>query len=440
MGEVYRATDTVLSRTVAVKVLADRHAHDEDVRTRFDREARAAARLTGEPNVITVYDVGEYRGRPFIVMEYIEGGSVYDRLREGPVEQPQALRWLSQAAHAVDAAHAHGVVHRDVKPANLLLDRDGNVHVSDFGIASAAGQDTLTLPGTVLGTVGYLAPEQARGEPATAASDRYALGVVAYELLVGRRPFAADTPAAELFAHLNADIPSAREDASELPVDVDDVLGWALAEQPSDRPQTCVQLVDRLNRAFDGDASPTLVEAGASTVRIPRKSRRLRLSARHLAVAGALGAIGLVTAALLSAAGGGDSPARTVTRVKTVVSTSASQVPASHAVTGATLNDEGFARMQAGDYAGALPLLERAVAALGGTGTLAEAYASYNLAATRFTLGRCAGVLDLLDRSEEIQGHRVEIDRLRAAAESACTSEPASGRGNAKGRKKHGTD
>jgi eukaryotic-like serine/threonine-protein kinase len=194
MGEVYRATDTVLSRTVAVKLLSDRYARQEDAHARFRREALAAARLSSAPNVVTVFDVAEHHGRPLIVMEYLEGGSVHERLRDGRVPREQALTWLEQVAGALDRAHTSGVVHRDVKPANLLLDRDDNVHVSDFGIASTTGADTLTAPGTVLGTAGYLAPEQARGEPATAASDRYALGVVAFELLTGRRPFAGDTP------------------------------------------------------------------------------------------------------------------------------------------------------------------------------------------------------------------------------------------------------
>ena len=188
MGEVYRATDSVLERKVAVKLLSERHARDEDAHARFRREALSAARLSGAPHVITVFDVGEHGTQPYIVMEYLEGGSVFDRLREGRVPPTLALEWLDQAGQALDRAHAEGIVHRDVKPANLLLDRDGTIVVSDFGIASTSGFDTLTLPGTVLGTAGYLSPEQARGESATAASDRYGLG--------GGRVRALDRPAA----------------------------------------------------------------------------------------------------------------------------------------------------------------------------------------------------------------------------------------------------
>src|SRR5438067_3469409 len=195
MGDIYRATDTTLGRAVAVKILAERYSQDESIRRRFMREALAAARLSGESNTVTIYDVGEWNERPFIVMEYLGGGSIDDRLRaQGRVEPGQALAWLEDAAAALDAAHRHGVVHRDVKPANLLLDRAGVVHVGDFGVASAAGMASLTITGTVVGTAGYLSPEQAQGERATPASDIYALAVVAYELLSGRRPFGSDSP------------------------------------------------------------------------------------------------------------------------------------------------------------------------------------------------------------------------------------------------------
>ncbi len=437
MGDVYRATDGLLSRTVAVKVLAERHARNADVRARFTREARAAARLSAHPNVVTVFDVGEHDGQPFIVMEYLDGGSVHDRLRSGAASPDRAIEWLSQAAAGLDAAHAQGIVHRDVKPANLLLDDDDRVHVTDFGIASAAGLDTLTLPGTVLGTAGYLSPEQARGEAATAASDRYALGVVAYELLTGRRPYAAETPVTEAFAHLNAPIPSAAEVAPALPAGVDAVFERALAKEPDDRPASAGELVEDLRDAFH-DAEPAtavLPRPQASTV--PRPTRRRRWLVPLAVVVLGLG--GLTAAALVS---NDDEPSiRTVTRVTTTVSDLTSTLTVTETGTvpdepsGAELNDAGFARMQAGDYAGALPLLEQAVAELAGTGSLAEAYASYNLAFTRFALGSCDDVLDLLDRSEEVQGERSEIDRLRREAERRCGDGP--GKGNGKGKREH---
>jgi hypothetical protein len=440
MGEVYRATDSVLERTVAVKLLSQRHAGEPEVRARFTREALTAARLSGAANVITIFDVGEHQKRPFIVMEYLHGGSVHDRLRNGRVSPEQALTWLSQAARALDRAHANGVVHRDVKPANLLLDQDGNVQVSDFGIASTTGLDTLTLPGTVLGTAGYLSPEQARGESATAASDRYSLGVVAFELLTGRRPFEADTAATEAFAHANAPVPSAETLSPELPAGVDAVFSRALAKDPSERPRSCVELVDGLRRAFEAPAVPVppapVPEVDqAPTRRIVHRTGRRRRAALLLGAA-ALVLAGLATAAVLAAFtdegprrqattpnADGTTTQQTMqqtTEQTTTQQTTEQTLDTSPTVDGAALNDSGYELMRAENYTAALPLLEQAFSALRGSGSLAEAYAAYNLAFTRFTLGSCDAVLELLDRSESIQGERRPIDRLRKQAEKKC--------------------
>src|SRR5438046_6631508 len=234
MGEIYSALDESLGRQVAINVLAERFAEDDAVRRRVMREALAAARLSGEPNTVTIFDVGEWNERPFIVMEHLSGGTLDGRIaREGPQPADRALDWLEQAAEALDHAHGRGVVHRDVKPGNLLLDRDGNVHVADFGIASAAGMDSLTATGTILGTAGYLSPEQAQGERATPASDRYALAVVAFELLTGSRPFEADSPTAEAAAHVNAPVPSISARA-DLPREIDRCFERALAKDPAE--------------------------------------------------------------------------------------------------------------------------------------------------------------------------------------------------------------
>jgi Protein kinase domain len=464
MGEVYRATDSVLQRKVAVKLLSERYAQDEEVRARFLREALSAARLSGTPHVITVFDVGEHRKRPYIVMEYLEGGSVFDRLREGRVRPPQALEWLRQTGRALDRAHEQGVVHRDVKPANLLLDRDGGVTVSDFGIASTTGLDTLTLPGTILGTAGYLSPEQARGEPATPASDRYALGVVAFELLTGRRPFEGDTAATEAFAHVTAPIPSAERIHPGLPDGVDDVLARALAKDPGDRPESCSALVSALEEAFQQAPATTRVAAPAPapvpapeqpTRRLLPPARRLhrsrdrRLKAPVLAVI-ALVAI-LVGAALVGILAGSEAPRRsaappeTTTTETTTPTTETTQPPTETETTVAnnpvTLNDRGFAFMQEGEYGRARPLLERSVAALAGTGTITEAYASYNLAFTRFAIGSCDGVLPLLDRSEAVQGERRQIDALRRDWEERCSDvDEGDEKGKGKGRGKDDDD
>ncbi|HJS70536.1 MAG TPA: serine/threonine-protein kinase, partial [Gaiellaceae bacterium] len=229
MGEIYVAHDHKLDRIVAVKLLAERLSADPDLRVRFRREALTAARLSGEPHVVTIFDVGEHEGRPFTVMEHLPGGTLAERAGSGLVDPEQAIGWLAQAAEALDAAHGHGIVHRDVKPANLLFDSSDRLQVVDFGIARVIDETAgMTAPGTVLGTAGYLAPEQAQGHETTAASDRYALAVVAYELLTGRRPFERESPTAEAAAHIHEIVPPASEQA-DLPEAVDAVFARALA-------------------------------------------------------------------------------------------------------------------------------------------------------------------------------------------------------------------
>ena len=423
MGEIYRAEDAHLARTVAVKLLSERFADNEAIRARFTREGLAVARLSNAPSIVTIFDVGEHEGRPYIVMEYLAGGSLADRLtREGAQPLGRALGWLGQAAAALDAAHASGIVHRDVKPANLLLDNEDRVKVADFGVASAAHLASFTEAGTVVGTAGYLAPEQARGETATPASDRYALAVVAFELLTGARPFERESPTAEAMAHVSDPIPPASDHNPELPPEVDDVLARGLAKEPEHRFGSCADFVHALRDALDRAAGTTFV-AAAPPVPPPGRSR-LPLA---LAGLGALLLAGIVAAALLASGDGAPTAAPTTvtlegTTVVQTVTTAAepTTAPEPTAESPSQLNDRGFELMKARDYEGALPLLEQAVAGLAGSGEIAEAYASYNLAFTRLALGSCDGVVELLDRSAEIQGERKEIKRLKKEAEKSC--------------------
>ena len=190
MASVWEAHDEALNRAVAVKVLAGHLSEDDNARRRFQREARTAAGLSSHAHVATIYDVGEYEGKSYIVMELLPGGSVADRVKSGrEIDDDTALRWLRETGSALDAAHEAGIVHRDVKPANMLLDDRGRLALGDFGIARLGLEDQITQTGQVLGTAAYISPEQAMGEPATPASDRYALAVVAFELLTGRKPF-----------------------------------------------------------------------------------------------------------------------------------------------------------------------------------------------------------------------------------------------------------
>jgi serine/threonine-protein kinase len=195
MAVVYRATDDVLERDVAIKLLADNLACDDEFRRRFVREGRIGGGLA-HPHIIAVYDVGEDEGRPFIVMEDATGGSIHDRLqREGPLSIREATDYARQCAEALAFAHAQGVIHRDVKPHNLLLSRTGSLKVADFGIARPLGDARMTQTGSVLGTARYLAPEQASGGPGSPASDVYSLGVCIWEMLTGRPPFEHPLPA-----------------------------------------------------------------------------------------------------------------------------------------------------------------------------------------------------------------------------------------------------
>jgi serine/threonine-protein kinase len=448
MGDILRAQDTALGRVVAVKVLAERYAADESIRARFTREALASARLSAAPNTVTIFDVGEADGRPYIVMEYVSGGSLAERLASDRVQPPaRALAWLEGTGRALDAAHAHGIVHRDVKPGNLLLDEHDEIKVADFGIASATGLDSLTQAGTVLGTAGYLSPEQARGERATAASDRYALGVVAYELLSGRRPFERESPTAEAAAHANDEPPPSASVAPALPAALDAVFARALAKDPGARYDSCAELVEAVRGALREETDVTRVvvppaPATAPTRAAPGPAGLSHGTSRRLWPAAALAALLLVGGIVLAAAltGGDDAPAvkpatlkRTVTSEGRTVTVTATTEPATTRATtqptttapppsgdAASLNDQGYRLMQSGDFQGALPLLEQAVAAAQGQGSLTEAYADYNLAFTRMQLGSCDGVLGLLDRSQQVPGKRKEIDRLRREAERSC--------------------
>ena len=376
MGDIYLATDKTLGREVVVKVLAERYAADEAITARFKREGLAAARLSAESGAVTIFDVGAWQGRPFIVMEHLGGGSLDDLLRREGAQPPgRTLAWLEQAAATLDSAHRHGVVHRDVKPANLLLDTRGDLHVADFGIASAAGLDSMTATGTILGTAGYLSPEQAQGERAGPASDLYALAVVAYELLSGHRPFENESPTAEAVAHVNAPVPSIAKGRGDLPPTLDGVFRRALAKDPAARYGSAAEFVSALREA--------LADSGTTAVQLPpavaAPSARSGVPRRFLIPAALLlgaAAVGAAIAAIVTS--GGERPTRTVagpggttTVRQTVTQKPAPPPPPPPAAIGAnghTLNDRGYRLMQQGAYSSALPLFQQAVDKLQGTG------------------------------------------------------------------------
>jgi len=269
MGEVWEGADLLLSRRVAVKILKDELRTTPAFIQRFRAEARHAASL-GHPGIATVYDYGETADVAYLVMELVPGRTLSELLAEQP-DLPTAtkLSILSQTAEALHAAHRAGVIHRDVKPANLIVAADGTVKVTDFGIARAIGAAPLTDAGQVIGTAHYMSPEQATGKQVTSASDIYSLGVVAYEMFAGRRPFEAETPVAVSAAHVNSPIPPL---PPVVPRGVADLIMEALAKDPASRPASAEAFAVRARRELsDGRPAPTLTlpaTATASTTRV----------------------------------------------------------------------------------------------------------------------------------------------------------------------------
>src|SRR5213079_3209398 len=276
-----------LDRPVAIKRLAENLAADGGFKQRFLREARLAARLS-HPNIVGVYDVGEDDGLPFIVMEYVEGQTLADLLRRrGRLEPDEAVALTLQACAGLETAHEAGLVHRDVKPQNLLVTPGGTVKIADFGIARSLDGTHLTQAGTVLGTAGYLAPEQAAGETVTAAADVYALGAVLYELLTGRPPYVAESLTELFLKQRHGSITPVRELARDVPAALEDTVMRALARDPRYRPESAAALAGELRGA------PTAV------TRIDRRPVRKNRRRWRLAGALALGAV-LVLALVLA--------------------------------------------------------------------------------------------------------------------------------------------
>jgi eukaryotic-like serine/threonine-protein kinase len=269
MSTVHLALDLRLERQVAVKLLAEHLADEPAFVSRFKREAQAAARLV-HPNVVQVFDSGrdERTGQYFIVMEYIQGASCAEILRDdGWVEVDEALAIIEQACEGLHYAHRHGVVHRDVKPGNLLRSREGEVKLADFGIAKATEQSSITQIGSVLGTAAYLAPEQARGEEAGPSADLYALGVVAYQLISGRLPYEA-TSLTELALKQQRESPATLDTlVAAVTPELADAVAIALALDPRDRYQTAREMGQALRDAARGisPAEPATVRAAPLT-------------------------------------------------------------------------------------------------------------------------------------------------------------------------------
>jgi serine/threonine-protein kinase len=269
MASVYLARDAELERPVAVKVLAEHLADQPDFRDRFLREARLAAQLS-HPNVVQVFDVGEEDGKPFIVMECVEGSTLAEELKErGRLEPEEVVDVALQICGGLEHAHAAGLVHRDIKPQNLLLRPDGTVKIADFGIARAAETTRLTQIGSVLGTAAYLAPEQALGEEVTASADIYSLGCVLYELLAGRTPYIFQTLPELAVKHREETIEPLRELRPEISKRLEAAIMHALARKPDYRPESAAAFAEELAMASpDPPTRPIPLASGTAATQV----------------------------------------------------------------------------------------------------------------------------------------------------------------------------
>src|SRR5215207_8712539 len=298
MGVVYRATDLSLERSVALKLITPELADDQRFRSRFLREPRLAASLD-HPNVIPIYEAGEHDGQLYLAMRFVEGSDLRALLdAEGKLPPERTLAILAQVAGALDAAHRRALVHRDVKPANVLLDRDGHVYLTDFGITKQLG-GASTDTGRVVGTLDYLAPEQIRGDPVDGRTDCYALGCVLYECLAGRPPFHRDTEAETMWAHMQEEPAPLRGHAR-----LDPVLRKALAKDREERYASSTELIDAAAAALG-------LEAPAAGRR-PLAPRALRRSGRAIVAGGLVLLAAAIAVAVLAITGGDDAGAEPI--------------------------------------------------------------------------------------------------------------------------------
>ncbi|HZK48116.1 MAG TPA: Stk1 family PASTA domain-containing Ser/Thr kinase [Thermoleophilia bacterium] len=271
MADVYLANDRLLGRQVALKILSTRYAHDEQFVERFRREASSAAGLN-HPNIVQIYDRGEAEGTYYIAMEYLEGRSLKEIILTcAPLSSDLLISISVQILEALRSAHRRDIIHRDIKPQNIIIDNDGRAKVTDFGIARAGSASTMTEAGSILGTAQYLSPEQAQGQPVEAASDLYSLGVVMYEMATGRPPFDGDNPVSIATQHVHEHPIPPRNIAPDAPEDLEAVILRSLGKKPTERYLTAQAMLDDLRKVQDGQAisAPAVFREEATRVMSP---------------------------------------------------------------------------------------------------------------------------------------------------------------------------
>ena len=446
MARVFLAEDERLGRQVAVKRL---HAHSpEEAAQRFHREARIGASLSHQ-NLVVVYDVDTDGESVLIVMEYVEGTTLADELRTGPLPAERVVRVVRDVAAALDYLHAEGIVHRDVKPANVLLrSKDGVAKLADLGIATAAQSTRITVSGTVMGTAAYMAPEQVEGAEVGPAADVYALAAVAFEALSGHKARQGDTPMAIAHAVANEPAPDLRGTWPGAEPGVVAVLERAMARSPEDRHHRAGELAAELEAALERSArpapptAPTRPVAGAGA----RSDRRLGKRAAAVALAAVLA----VVAAVVFATGGDEGsdprpagetqakttpreerPQTTETQAQAPATTPQAETPQTTPTTprqtqpvsgdAAKLNQQGYALLRSGDADGAIPLLQKAVDAYPESSKdLTYGYALFNLGSALRQAGRPAEAIPILERRLAIPNQTKTVEKeLKKARKEA---------------------
>jgi eukaryotic-like serine/threonine-protein kinase len=309
MSTVYLARDNTLDRPVAVKVMHREMSEQADQLQRFRQEARAVAKLS-HPNVVAVIDAGEDGGHPYIVFEYVEGETLKQRInRVGALDTQEALAYAIEIARGLTVAHARRMVHRDIKPQNVLIDSEGRAKLTDFGISRQLEQDGMTATGRVLGTTDYVSPEQAMGHPVDQRSDVYSLGVVLYEMLVGQVPYHADSQVGVAMKHVNEEMPDVQQRRPELSAAAAMVVERATAKDPNERYQSVGEMIDDLSTALEVEAAragSTTGEATSILEAVPPAERKLPGGQRwsRLAIAALLLVAAAVIAVVIIISGG----------------------------------------------------------------------------------------------------------------------------------------